>query len=166
MPDAFFQVVAPLEEEDILVPKKEDAALKLKNGATWGVPLNDQPLLRVAEWEIHLGLAPSVIPDLADNAIPARGTLAEKQEWLVRCQEVMNKGSTHSRFSRFAQAVGAYLATDIAEEMGDRSHGQLEDAELDDALPAPPASGYHDSKAYPELDEQPIPTGKDITQPN
>ena len=33
----------------------------------------------------------------------------------------------------------------------------MDAAELPDAVPAPPAPGYHDSKAFPELDHQRIP---------
>ena len=36
---------------------------------------------------------------------------------LANCQRVVSTGSTHSMFSRFAQAIAAYLAEDLAEEI-------------------------------------------------
>jgi len=159
-PGALHDVLALLEEEDIAIPDNEDAVLKTDGGATWGVHKNDEPHLRMAGWETVLRLARTVVPDLVEHRKPAQGTWAEKVTILEQCQKVMSTGTTHSMFSRFAQAVGTFLADDLAERI-DQQRGRLGGAELDDAAPAPPAPGYHDRKAFPEMDHQPIPGGTD-----
>ena len=61
-----------------------------------------------------MGLPHTVIQDLAEECT-ARGTEAEKQAMLANCRQAVNEGPTHSVFSRFAQAIAAYLAEDLAE---------------------------------------------------
>ena len=109
-----YEVLALLEEEDVEIPVHTDKVLKTIDGATWGVKRTDNPAYRLSQFEKDLGLAHTVIEDLSAERT-ARGTEAEKQAMLAKCQRVVNTGSTHSMFSRFAQAIGAYLAEDLAE---------------------------------------------------
>ena len=113
-PKAFYGVLALLEEEDVEIPQHKDKVLKTIDGHTWGVKRTDDPHFRLAQFERRLGLGATVIEDLSEER-SARGTEAEKQAMLTKCQRVVNTGSTHSMFSRFAQAIGAYLAEDLAE---------------------------------------------------
>jgi len=155
-PEAFYEVVALLEEEDIEVPGDENAVLKTIDGANWGVSKADDAISRIAGFERDLELAPTVIEDMASNEKPARGAEAAKQVMLANCQRAASTGPTHSMRSRFAQAVGAFLAEDLADLIETR---WLEDVlvEQTDAVPAPPAPGYHDSRAFPEMNQQRIP---------
>ena len=80
----------------------------------------DHPVDRITNFELALEVGHAVPEDLAEGRTHARAKEAAKLAMLANCQRVVNSGPTHSMFSRFAQAVGAYLAEDLAAEFEKR----------------------------------------------